>query len=105
MDKSEIQFILRAFRPGTDDEKDPQFQEALARVREDPELAEWLRQEMEWDRALRERLRDQPVPSGLRGDILAGQRAGIAAWNVRRRIWPWAAAAGLAVAVGWGALQ
>ena len=39
MTPDEVKFILQAYRAGTEDDKDPRFQEALAHVEKDAELA------------------------------------------------------------------
>ncbi len=47
------------------DDADPRFQEALAQVRRDPELAEWLREQMNCYDAIRSKLREVEPRSDL----------------------------------------
>jgi hypothetical protein len=90
--------ILASYRSGVDD-ADPQFAEALAQARRDPELSRWLEQEVALDAALREKLRSGPAPVGLKTRILANVPAQVpvAAWWRRRPVWLVAVAAILIV--------
>jgi hypothetical protein len=81
MNREEAQFILGAYRPDTADALDPQFQEALALARRDPALARWLSEEQALDRAFAAKLRAQPVPTGLKEQLLCAR--------VTRRRSPW----------------
>lgn len=99
MNRDEAQFVLRAYRLGSQDAEDPQFAAALALARRDPELARWLSEEQSIDAALARRIREAiPVPPNLKSQLLllrATQRT-VPAW---RR--PWLAiAASVAVALG-----
>ena len=99
MNREEAQFILGAYRPGTADAIDPQFQEALALAQQDPALARWLTEEQALDRAFAAKLRERPIPSELKAQLL------LARATVRRRPWwrppAWfAAAAAFAVLLG-----
>lgn len=73
MKSEQARFILQAFRPGTADERDPHFAEALAQVERDPELKAWFAAQCRFDEAVRAKLREVPVPEGLRDRILAGK--------------------------------
>jgi hypothetical protein len=68
VDKARIKMLLASFRPGTDDENDPLFREALEQLAHDPELAEWFRAEQEFDAAMVEKFREVSV------DAAAGER-------------------------------
>jgi len=70
MNREEAQFILRAYRPNSEDANDPQFQEALALARQDPVLGQWFAEEQAIDRAFAARIRSQPVPSDLKQQLL-----------------------------------
>lgn len=60
---------LLLYRGPTDD-VDPQFQEALASARRDPELAEWLREQAKCYGAIRSKLREMEPPPGLSEKIV-----------------------------------
>jgi len=71
VDSEQAREILACYRPGRDDPADPRFTEALEQARLDVDLARWLEQQTALDAALRERLREVPVPPELRTKILA----------------------------------
>lgn len=75
--------ILATYRPGTSDDADPAYAEALELCRRDAELARWLETQGEVDKQLRLALREIPVPHDLEARILA------AAQTTRRRAAPW----------------
>lgn len=72
MNNEEAKLILSAYRPGGEDTGDRKFAEALEQVSCDPELAEWLKEEHQFDRAISEALCSVPIPGDLRANILAG---------------------------------
>ena len=55
------------------DNADPRFQEALAQVRRDPELAEWLREQMNCYDAIRSKLREVEPRSDLAEKVVRNQ--------------------------------
>ena len=61
MDKARVKMLLASFRPGTDDENDPLFRQALEQLAHDAELAAWFRAEQEFDAAMIEKFREVPV--------------------------------------------
>ncbi len=67
--------ILLLYRPGTTDVADPQIAAALALVEHDPELARWFGAHCARQEALRARLRQIPVPDGLKEQIISEQTA------------------------------
>ena len=71
MDSRQSKEILACYRPGRDDPGDPQFAEALEHARRDPELTRWLEQQTALDAALREKLKQIPVPAELREKIIS----------------------------------
>lgn len=71
MDEQEARLILQAYRPGDQDEADPQVAEALKLVEKNPELARWFAEEREFDRAIAAHLASLPAPFGLKTRILA----------------------------------
>src|ERR1051326_3550808 len=72
MDSRQAREILLRLRPGRTDDPDPEVAEALAQARRDPELARWLENHRAFQQTVAERLRDVPVPGGLKERILAG---------------------------------
>jgi len=71
MNRDEAQFILRAYRPNSQDAHDPQFAEALALVKQDPELARWFAEQQALDAAFARRIRAAvPVPPDLQNQLL-----------------------------------
>ena len=74
MNKQEAKFILRAYRPDGSDADSPDFEEALALVRQDPEFAEWFACELKVDATIRQKLNSVPAPSDLKTQILVGHR-------------------------------
>lgn len=102
MNNDEAKFILRAYRPGGRDAADPQFAEALAQARRDPELARWLAEQTALDAAIGAKFQTVPVPADLKASILAGRKVvplPVTPWW-RIRIHPAATAASLAVTFG-----
>lgn len=65
--------ILAAYRAGKDPATDPEVAAALALLEQDGELARWFEHEQALDAALRRKLQEIPVPSGLEARILAGR--------------------------------
>lgn len=74
MKNDEAKFILRAYRPGGQDAADPQFAEALAQSRRDPELGRWFAEQTALDTAIGGKLQSIPVPADLKASILAGRK-------------------------------
>jgi hypothetical protein len=64
MTREEAKKLLAIYRPRIDAD-DPQFAEALAEAERDPELARWLEEQCATYEALRNRLKDAPVPEDL----------------------------------------
>ena len=71
MTADEAMKILAVYRPGTDDEQDPIFAEALSLASTDPDLKSWFEESMALDRALRAAVGKVSAPHGLREAILA----------------------------------
>ena len=69
---SEAKQKLLLYR-GAIDDADPQFQEALAHARRDPELAEWLQEQTNCYNAIRAKLRGIEPPIGLPEKIVRAQ--------------------------------
>ncbi len=96
MNREEAQFILGAYRPNSEDARDPQFREALELARRDPELARWFAQEQALDRAFSAKIRSRPVSPELKAQLLL-----VRTTARRRPVW-WRRPAWLAVAAGLG---
>jgi hypothetical protein len=72
MNTREAKEILLLYR-GPVDDADPQFQEALAQVSRDPELAQWLREQTRCYDLIRAKLREVEVPIDLSQKITRAQ--------------------------------
>lgn len=99
MTPQEAQEILSAFRPGTDDERDPIFAEALELTRTDPELKAWFDEACAFDKSMKADLARVLAPRDLRESILAGNKIirPVPWWNRRLSHRQWAAAAAIAL--------
>jgi len=69
MNTSEAKERLLLYR-GSIDDADPQFEEALAHARRDPELAEWVREQRKSYGTIRSKLREIEPPSDLAEKII-----------------------------------
>ena len=74
MDEQQARLILKAYRPGGQDESDPHFSEALREAERNPQLAQWFADEQAFDKAIADRLEKIPAPLGLKTRILANAR-------------------------------
>jgi hypothetical protein len=72
MNREQAKEILSAFRPGTGDQQDPLFAEALELARHDSELAAWFKERQAFDAAVSRRLETVPLPTNLPEAIRAG---------------------------------
>jgi hypothetical protein len=91
--------ILAAFRPGTDDEQDPIFAEALELMRSDKDLKAWFEEARAFDQLMKVELARVPAPASVREVILASPKIIRPApwWNPRLKGWHWAAAAAVLI--------
>ncbi len=74
MNKQQAREILSVYRPGTEDEHDPIFAEALALARTDRELKPWFAESTAFDGNVRAALAQVDAPIDLRDLILAGHQ-------------------------------
>jgi hypothetical protein len=74
MNREEAQSVLRAYRPSDKDADDPQFQEALALVRSDADLARWYADEQALDAAIAEKIQNFPPPPHLTTQLLLAHK-------------------------------
>lgn len=70
VDNGAIKALLQSFRSGLQDAADPIFAEALARLAEDPVLAEWFRAEKEFDSVMVQTFREVPARLEVKAAIL-----------------------------------
>jgi len=94
VNRDEAKNILLLYRHGTPDAGDPQIAEALELAKHDLELARWLEAHCARQFVLREKLRQIPVPAGLKEQIISEQAAG-----ERMKSWQKLVLAGGAVAL------
>ncbi len=106
MTAKQVKEILSAYRPGTADDQDPVFVEALKRARADAELKAWLNDSLAFDHSMRDQLMRLPAPNHLRETILAHHKIirPLPWWNPRITGRGIAAAAVIVVAIGIAAL-
>jgi hypothetical protein len=71
MDKEQVKFLLRCFRPDGADAGDSDFTDALKTAAEDRELGEWLADERALDSAFAKAFGSVAPPSDLRAKILS----------------------------------
>jgi anti-sigma factor RsiW len=71
MNREEAKLILQAYRPGGQDAGDPQFAEALALAKTDPELAAWFARQQKFDALISREIKSLPAPPDLKEKILA----------------------------------
>lgn len=74
MTSEEAKIVLHAYDPDVGASDDPRMTEALEQTRRDPELLAWFNQQRELDAAVRDKLQEVRVPTGLAGKILAGRK-------------------------------
>jgi hypothetical protein len=98
MNREEAKEILMLYRPGSADDRDPEFAAALGLCDSDPELKRWFDDHCAVYRALRTRFR-VAVPEGLKEQILA-ERVAHTTPLWRRRPAALAAVATLALIAG-----
>jgi len=81
MTREEAKQILLCFRPGVADEADAETVQALKLAEKDSELQQWLEKHREFQRSVREQLRQTPVPEGLKARILAERPGSRSIWQ------------------------
>ena len=99
----EAKETLALYRPGSADADDPDFAAALRLCEQEPELKQWFDEHCAVYLSLRSKLKEIPVPEGLKEQIVAERKVQkihrSALWNSRRRRITAAALAVVAVAV------
>ena len=84
----DARFVLAAYRPGSEDSEDPEFQEALKLLETDQELRNWYDEQLLLAAALSAKLKEIPIPPQLRADILAGAKVSSGTFGTKKRRWP-----------------
>ncbi len=74
MNSQQAKQLLEVYRPGSADEADPRFGEALAQAGRDPELARWFEAQRRFDRQMEDGLKTVSAPSDLKDTILASRK-------------------------------
>ena len=100
MTNDEAKFMLQGYRPNGQDADNEAFGPALAQAARDPMLHEWFEREQAFDAVIVGKLREIPVPAGLRDSILAGTKLSSPVATTKRAWWrqPWGIALAAAAA-------
>lgn len=85
MNSQEAKEMLLLFRPAVDHD-DPEFAEAVALAKSDPELAEWFQQHCAFQNAAASAFGDIRVPDGLKEQILSERKAHLTLSSRRRAL-------------------
>ena len=102
MTREQAKEILSAYRPGTDDERDPVFAEALQFARADTELNAWFTKSLAFDASMHRQVARVTAPEDLRETILAAHKIirPMPWWNPHLSGRQMAAAAAVVIAAG-----
>jgi hypothetical protein len=104
VNRKEAKQLLLLYRPESAEAPDPGTAAALALLDEDADLREWFEKEREFQRALRQKLRQLPAPAALRERILADSKVVRLPPRWRHPAWL-AAAAAILLLLGLAVLQ
>jgi hypothetical protein len=102
MTRDEARKTLLRYRPGTADAAEPDIAEALALAKQDTELSSWLDQYCAQQEILRAKIRQIPVPAGLKEQIIS-ERVVFTQRRFMRRVVALAAASVVIILTGWWA--
>lgn len=94
MNNNHAKIVLSVYRPHGQDADDPFFAEALRQAKLDPSMSAWLKEEQRFDANFADSLRSVRGPAEAKNMIKATMGASA---GRRRRWWPLALAASLAV--------
>ena len=75
MNREQAKEILLGYRPMVDVPQSSEFSDALALAEKDPELKAWFEQHCEFQKVIRAKLMQIPVPEGLKEQILSERKA------------------------------
>ena len=81
MDREQAKQVLLAYRPGTEDESEPEVAQALDLAERDSDLHEWLQEQTAFHRSIRAQLRGISVPLDLKESILARRKIVVPIWR------------------------
>jgi hypothetical protein len=81
VNNEQVKRILLAYRPGSQDQKDPEVAEALAAARHDPELEGWLEQQEAFHKVIGTGLRNIAIPADLKERILNQRKIIVPLWR------------------------
>jgi uncharacterized membrane protein YbaN (DUF454 family) len=81
MDRERAKQILLAYRPGTEDESEPDVAQALDLAKRDADLHEWLQEQTAFQQAVRAQLRSISIPPELKDSILARRKIVTPIWR------------------------
>ena len=85
MNSKDAKQLLEVYRPGGEDARDPQFQEALKQAENDPALRGWFEEQRHFDAAFAEKLQATSAPADLKESILAARKTvKFPLWHDRR---------------------
>jgi hypothetical protein len=110
MTPEQAKAILSLYRPGSADDNDPAFAEALALAnaprhpgrwasQPDPELSRWFQEHCSAYLSVRGKLREIQPPAGLKDQILAEYKSHLTPAPARPRILAWSLAGALLAAI------
>jgi hypothetical protein len=102
MTRDQARKTLLLYRPGTADAAEPEIAEALALAQQDAELSRWLAQQVAQQEIVRAKIRQMPVPAGLKEQIISERRV-FAQKRVMHLAITWVAALAGVMAIGWWA--
>ena len=85
MTHQEAKEILLRHRAQTADDREPEVKTAREVARHDPSLAAWVRDHEEFQAGVRTRLRDLPIPEGLKEQIISERPAAVGPRRVSLR--------------------
>ena len=74
MTTAQAKEVLAAYRPGTEDEHDPMFAEALELTHTDASLRRWFQESLRFDQAVRIQVARVAAPASVREAILTGAK-------------------------------
>ncbi len=74
MNLNDAKRILIAYRPGSNDDRDPEVAQALELMRTERGLQVWLEEQAAFHRTMRAALRSIPIPADLKERILAQRK-------------------------------
>src|SRR5947209_7072 len=101
MNSRQAKEILMRCRPDGSDPADPELAEAVEFARRDPELARWFERHCAFQNAVRDQLKQIPIPPDLKEKVLAGYpEASTVVWWRRPVFQALAAAADITLLIG-----